>query len=63
LLEPIGDATRLTNAAELEPSSTVSRFLAPLAASRVKAAVASNLETLKVILEAIRAGLPRNPYG
>jgi hypothetical protein len=54
VLEPVGDATRLTNAAELEPSSTISRLLAPLAASRVKAAVASNLETLKVILETDR---------
>jgi hypothetical protein len=54
VLEPVGDATRLTNVAELEPSSTISRLLAPLAASRVKAAVASNLETLKVILETDR---------
>ena len=51
LLEPVGDATRLTNAMELKPSSGVSRLLAPLAASRVKAAVAENLGKLKQILE------------
>ena len=51
VLEPIGDVTRLTNAVELEPLSTTSRLLAPLAASRVKAAVASNLDELKLRLE------------
>jgi carbon monoxide dehydrogenase subunit G len=51
VLEPLGDATRLTNDMELEPSSTVSRLTAPLAASRVKAAVASNLNELKLILD------------
>lgn len=51
VLEPIGEVTRLTNAVELEPLSTIPRLLAPLAASRVKAAVASNLDELKLILE------------
>jgi uncharacterized protein YndB with AHSA1/START domain len=51
LLEPIDGATRLENAVELEPSSAVSRLLAPLAVSRVKAAVAENLGVLKRLLE------------
>jgi hypothetical protein len=52
LLESLGNATRLTNDLELEPSSTLTRLLAPLAVSRVKAAVAQNLEELRRILEA-----------
>jgi hypothetical protein len=52
LLEPIDGATRLENAVELEPSSAVSRLLAPLAGSKVKAAVAENLGVLKRLLEA-----------
>jgi hypothetical protein len=52
LLESLGNATRLTNDIELEPSSTLTRLLAPLAVSRVKAAVAQNLEELRRILEA-----------
>jgi len=52
LLESLGTATRLTNDIELEPSSTLTRLLAPLAVSRVKAAVAQNLEELRRILEA-----------
>lgn len=51
-LEPFEGATRLTNVVELEPASTVSRLLAPFATSRVKTAVAQNLDTLKRILEA-----------
>jgi len=51
LLAPIGDGTRLTNAVDLEPSSGALRLLAPLAASRVKGAVAANLGALKQILE------------
>jgi hypothetical protein len=57
LLEPMGDATKVTNAVELEPSSVMSRLLAPLAVSKVKAAVASNLDKLKLTLE----GGGRNP--
>lgn len=52
LLEPAGYETKLTNDVELEPSSTLTRLLAPLAVSRVKAAVAENLEELRRILEA-----------
>ena len=52
LLESIGNATRITNDVELEPSSTLTRILAPLAVYRVKAAVAENLEKLRRILEA-----------
>jgi carbon monoxide dehydrogenase subunit G len=51
LLTPTGDGTRLTNVVNLEPSSGVLRLLAPLAASRVKASVAANLDTLKQVLE------------
>ena len=51
VLEPMGDATRLRNDVELAPSSSISRLLAPLAASRVIAAVASNLDKLKLIPE------------
>jgi hypothetical protein len=51
VLEPMEGATRITNGVELEPASAVSKFIAPLASSRVKAAVAENLETLKEILE------------
>jgi hypothetical protein len=51
LLTPTGDGTRLTNVVDLKPSSGVLRLLAPLAASRVKASVAANLDTLKQVLE------------
>ena len=50
-LTPMGDGTRLTNTVDLKPSSGVLRLLAPLAAFRVKPAVAANLEKLKEILE------------
>jgi carbon monoxide dehydrogenase subunit G len=51
LLAPAGDGTRLTNVVDLEPASGALRLLAPLAASRVKAAVAANLDTLRQVLE------------
>jgi uncharacterized protein YndB with AHSA1/START domain len=51
LLEPMGNATVLTNTMTLQPSGPL-RLVAPLAAPRVKAAVAANLDTLKQILEA-----------
>ncbi|MGH2395015.1 MAG: SRPBCC family protein [Candidatus Limnocylindria bacterium] len=51
LLAPMGDETRLTNAGDLQPASGALRLLAPLAASRVKTAVAANLDTLKQVLE------------
>jgi carbon monoxide dehydrogenase subunit G len=50
LLEPIGSGTRLTNAVELGSSGLLT-LVAPLAASRVKHAVAVNLDTMKQILE------------
>jgi carbon monoxide dehydrogenase subunit G len=49
-LEPTGSGTRLTNAVELG-SSGLLRLVAPLAASRVKSAVAANLDTLRQVLE------------
>jgi carbon monoxide dehydrogenase subunit G len=49
-LEPTGSGTRLTNAVELESSGLLT-FVAPLATSRVKSAVAANLDTLRQILE------------
>jgi uncharacterized protein YndB with AHSA1/START domain len=51
LLAPTDDGTRLTNVVELESASGALRLLAPLAASRVKTAVAANLDTLKQLLE------------
>ena len=51
LLAPTDDGTRLTNTVDLEPSSGALRLAAPLAASRVKTAVAANLDTLKQLLE------------
>lgn len=49
-LAPAGSGTALTNTMNLQPSGPL-RLLAPLAASRVKSAVATNLGTLKQILE------------
>jgi hypothetical protein len=51
LLAPTNAGTHLTNAVDLEPASGALRLLAPLAASRVKTAVAANLDTLKQLLE------------
>jgi carbon monoxide dehydrogenase subunit G len=50
LLEPTGGATRLTNAVDLGSSGLLT-LVAPLATSRVKHAVAANLDTLKQLLE------------
>jgi len=50
VLEQTGDVTRLSNTMDLAPSGLLS-LVAPLATSRVKAAVAENLGTLKQILE------------
>jgi hypothetical protein len=50
-LEVVAEATRLTNWMELEPSSIISMVMVPLAASQIRAAVASNLDLLKRILE------------
>ena len=49
--EPAGQATRLVNAVEIEPSLGGLRLFAPLATTRSKAAVGENLATLKNILE------------
>jgi uncharacterized protein YndB with AHSA1/START domain len=46
-----GEATRLTNWVELEPPSIISALVVPLAASQIRASAATNLETLKRILE------------
>jgi uncharacterized protein YndB with AHSA1/START domain len=50
LLDPVGENTTLTNTMRLKPSGPL-RLVAPLVASRVKAAVAGNLDTLRQILE------------
>jgi hypothetical protein len=50
LLEPDDAGTRLTNTMDLTPSGLLG-MVAPLATSRVKAAVAENLGKLKQILE------------
>jgi carbon monoxide dehydrogenase subunit G len=50
LLEPTGGGTRLTNAVDLGSSGLLT-LVAPLATSRVKRAVAANLDTLKQLLE------------
>ena len=50
LLEPTRNSTVLTNVMNLRPSGPL-RLVAPIAASRVKSAVATNQETLKKILE------------
>jgi hypothetical protein len=51
LLTTERDGTCLANTVDLQPSSGALRLLAPLAASRVKTAVAANLNTLKQLLE------------
>jgi uncharacterized protein YndB with AHSA1/START domain len=56
-LEVTDTGTRLTNWMELEPSSILSRILAPLAASQIEAAVASNLDRLKRVLEDARPAM------
>jgi uncharacterized protein YndB with AHSA1/START domain len=50
LLESAGNGTAVTNTMNLQPSGPL-RLVAPLAASRVKSAVAANLVALKQILE------------
>ena len=55
LLAPTDHGTRLTNVVNLECLGPL-RLLAPLAASRVKTAVAANLDILKHLLE---TGAPR----
>jgi uncharacterized membrane protein len=50
-LEVAAEATRLAYWVELEPPSVTPQVVVPLAASQIKAAIASNLERLKRILE------------
>ncbi|WP_328988512.1 SRPBCC family protein [Kribbella sp. NBC_01245] len=50
LLEPDGTATTLANTMDLKATGPL-RLIAPLTGSRVKSAVAANLEVLKQILE------------
>ena len=49
-LEPVAGGTRLTNAVELQGSGLLS-VVVPLATSRVKRAVAANLDALRQVLE------------
>ena len=53
-LEAAAGATKLVNNVELNPSQAMPRLLAPLATSRIKAAVAQNLGKLKLLLESDR---------
>jgi Polyketide cyclase / dehydrase and lipid transport len=62
LLEPVDSATRLTNTVDLQPTSRVLRLVAPLAVSRVKAAVADNLAALKRLLEGEERVSGRSPH-
>jgi len=50
-LEAVAGATRLVNNVELDPSHPMLRLAAPLATSRIKAAVAQNLSKLRLVLE------------
>jgi len=49
-LEGVGGMTRLTNSADLEASGIL-KLTAPIASSRIRAAVAANLAALKQLLE------------
>jgi uncharacterized protein YndB with AHSA1/START domain len=51
-LEAVAGVTRLVNAVELEPAQARLKLLAPLAAPKIKAAVAQNLDKLRLVLEA-----------
>lgn len=50
LVAPAENGTNLTNIMNLLPSGPLG-FVAPLAVSRIKSAVAANLDTLKQVLE------------
>jgi uncharacterized protein YndB with AHSA1/START domain len=50
-LEAVAGATQLVNNVELDPSQAMLRLAAPLAAPRIKAAVAQNLGKLRLVLE------------
>ena len=51
LLKPAAGGTQLANDVELEPVSALLRPVGPLAAARIRVAVARNLSTLKEMLE------------
>lgn len=55
-LEAVDEGTRLTNAGDLEGRG-VMKLAAPLAAGRIREAVATNLGVLKELLESPNAGL------
>jgi Polyketide cyclase / dehydrase and lipid transport len=61
LLESVAAGTRLTNDVKLEPVSALLRPIGPLAAPRIKAAVARNLRTLKGLLESGRPAAEDSP--
>jgi hypothetical protein len=50
VLDPTDDGTRLTNAINLQPGRVL-KLVAPLATTRVRTAVANNLDKLKEIME------------
>jgi Polyketide cyclase / dehydrase and lipid transport len=49
-LEPAGETTRLTNAAQLHASG-LGKLVAPIATGRIRDAVKANLAVLKELLE------------
>jgi carbon monoxide dehydrogenase subunit G len=49
-LEEVGGSTRLTNSADVQARG-IAKLAAPIASSRVRGAVAENLEALKQLLE------------
>ena len=53
-LEAAADVTKLVNNVELNRPQAMPKLLAPLATSRIKAAVAQNLGKLKLLLESNR---------
>jgi uncharacterized protein YndB with AHSA1/START domain len=62
LLEDAPEGTRVVHVAHLQPKGPL-RFIAPLASSRVRAAVAANLDRLRRHLEQTgRAHLQDDPY-
>jgi uncharacterized membrane protein len=54
VLEAVPGATRLVNNVKLDTSPPALRLVAPLAAPKIKAAVAENLGKLKLVLESSR---------
>ena len=53
-LEAAPGATKLVNNVALDPSPAALRLIAPLATLKIKAAVAQNLDQLKLVLEGSR---------